>query len=53
MYQLTPRFLRSIPPPYRVRPRSTVTLMHGHDEPRAGFYERLRRTVRRLLKQDA
>ncbi len=49
MEELTPPYLRSIHPPYRLRPRSAVTLMSSHDEPSSGVLERLRRLAQRML----
>ena len=49
MYEQTPPFLRSIHPPYRIRPRSAVTMMSGDDEPQSGVIERLMQVARRML----
>ncbi len=38
---------------YRLRPRSSVTLMSADDEPEPGFIERLRRLARQMLSQQA
>ena len=53
MPELTPPFLRSIHPPYRLRPRSAVTLMAAAHEPTPGVIERLRRLARQMLPSEA
>ena len=53
MQEVTPPDLRSIRPPYRLRPRSAVTLMSGDEESSPGVIERLRSAARRILSQAA
>jgi hypothetical protein len=53
MPELTPPFLRSNHPPYRLRPRSAVTLMAAADEPAPGVIERLRQLARQVLSHEA
>jgi hypothetical protein len=38
---------------YRLRPRSSVTLMAADGEPEPGFIERVRRVARQMLSQQA
>jgi hypothetical protein len=51
MSDLTPPYLRSIHPPYRLTPRSAITAMPDEAEPEAGpgISERIRRLASRWL----
>lgn len=49
MPELEPPYLRSIHPPYRLKPRSAVTLMADDAASPEGLVERLLHVARRLL----
>jgi hypothetical protein len=53
MLEPMPPYLRSIRPPYRLRPRSAVAVMPADEDTAPGFMERLRRFARQVLSSEA